>query len=328
MSLQKQLYESILQCLPRTHKVQELERFYELVSDYPRRGGKLLRGQFVLLSALAHGGTVEAAMPVAVALELFQNWVLIHDDIEDGSEERRGEPALHKQVGMPIALNVGDALHVYMWQVLLDLKLERKEAIQKEFLAMIHRTSEGQHLDLSWVESRRFDISEAEYLQMVTLKTAYYTVVSPLRLGAWCAGQNPHEDFEALGKSLGIGFQIRDDVLNLLPDSNYGKEFAGDLYEGKRTLILAHLFSKVSQTERQMLETYLAKPRNAKTSTETNAILELIADHGALDYAQNIADRHAQKGLELLKDALAPLTKQGHVNKLTGLLESLANRNT
>ncbi len=328
MALDKQLYAAMLECLPQNHELKELERFYELIRDYPRRGGKLLRGQFVLLSALAHGGTVEAALPVAVALELFQNWVLIHDDIEDGSEERRGEPALHRQVGVPIALNAGDALHVYMWQVLLGLKLEHKDAIAQEFLTMIHRTAEGQHLDLSWVQSKRFDISEAEYLQMVTLKTAYYTVISPLKLGAWCAGQTPHESFETLGKALGIGFQIRDDVLNLLPSKTYGKEFAGDLYEGKRTLIVSHLFTKVKQSERDRLESYLAKPRELKTTEETQQILVLIENYGALDYAQKVANDHAQTGLQLLKDALVPLPEQGHVNKLTGLLESLANRNT
>ncbi|MCA9835974.1 MAG: polyprenyl synthetase family protein [Trueperaceae bacterium] len=326
--MQQDLYKAMLAVLPQQHPDKELETFYRLIRDYPRRGGKLLRGQFVLLSALAHGGSVEAAMPVAVALELFQNWVLIHDDIEDGSEERRGEKALHRQVGMPIALNVGDALHIYMWQVLLGLKLEYKDAIAQEFLTMIHRTSEGQHLDLSWVEARRFDISEAEYLQMVSLKTAYYTVISPLRLGAWCAGKEPHQDFEPLGKALGIGFQIRDDVLNLLPSKTYGKEFAGDLYEGKRTLILAYLFSQLNSAEKRQLETYLAKEREQKNSEETTEILGLINKYKALDYAQKVADDHAQTGLELLINALAPLPEQGRVNELTGLLESLAKRNT
>ena len=274
--LRSRLYEAMLASLPAHHKVTELATFYELIRDYPTRGGKLLRGQFVLLSTLAHGGKVEDALPVAVAVELFQNWVLIHDDIEDGSEERRGAPALHQNVGMPIALNTGDALHVYMWQVLLGLNLDLKDAIQQEFLTMIHRTAEGQHLDLSWVENKRFDISEQEYLTMVALKTAYYTVICPLRLGALCSGVEPDERYEILGKSLGIGFQIRDDVLNLLPSKVYGKEFAGDLYEGKRTLILARIFALVSTSERNQLMSYLAKERNEKTEKETEDILELI----------------------------------------------------
>lgn len=326
MHLQEMLHKALLASLPQTHWVPELADFYRLIREYPRRGGKLLRGQFVLHSALAHGARLEAALPVGVALELFQNWVLIHDDIEDASEERRGEAALHRQVGMPIALNVGDALHVYMWQVLLGLELAHKAAIAQEFLAMIQRTAEGQHLDLSWVEHQRFDISEAEYLSMVSLKTAYYTVIAPLRLGAWCAELKPDERFETIGTDLGIGFQIRDDVLNLLPSKGYGKEFAGDLYEGKRTLILAYLFSQVTKDEKEQLESYLSKAREAKTAEETQAILDLIGHYKALDYAQTVADEHVQRGLKLLKDALATLTEQGHVDKLAGLLESLAKR--
>ena len=101
----------------------------------------------------------------------------------------RGKPALHKQVGMPVALNVGDALHVYMWQVLNQDFIS--SVIRKEFLEMIHRTAEGQHLDLNWIAQNHFDITENDYLKMVTLKTAFYTVISPLRLGAFCAEYNP-----------------------------------------------------------------------------------------------------------------------------------------
>lgn len=324
--LRERLYEAMLSVLPVEHKIPELHSFYELVRDYPRRGGKLLRGQFVLLSALAHGGKLEDALSVAVALELFQNWVLVHDDIEDGSEERRGEPALHRQVGMPIALNAGDALHVYMWQVLFKLKLPLKDAIQQEFLSMIHRTAEGQHLDLSWVENKRFDISEAEYLTMVTHKTAYYTVISPLRLGALCAGVEPDERFEALGIDLGVGFQIRDDVLNLLPSQDYGKEFAGDLYEGKRTLILARLFSCVNNAEKASLMTYLSQERHEKSPEETKTVLDLIAKHDALNYAQNVANEHAEKGLSLLHHVFKSVPNQREAMKLSGLLESLAKR--
>ena len=187
--LRAALTKAVLEPLSKDHPHPDLARFYGLIRNYPERQGKQLRGLFLLLAAEAHGGAWHDALPVAAALEQFQNWVLIHDDIVDDSEERRGEPALHKQVGMPLALNVGDALHVYMWQTLhgLGASLPREE-IWSEFTTMIHRTAEGQHLDLSWVEENRFDISEADYLEMVTLKTAFYTVVSPLNLGALCAG--------------------------------------------------------------------------------------------------------------------------------------------
>ncbi len=265
----KKIRETVLATLPKQHRLEELTRFYQLLGDYPHRTGKVLRGQLLLLSTAAHGGGWRHALTVAAALELFQNWVLIHDDIEDASEERRGSPTLHKLAGIPLALNAGDALHVYMWDLLLTppvQTLPRADEILREFVWMIHRTAEGQHLDLSWIDEKRFDISEEAYLEMVTLKTAFYTVACPLRMGALCADQKPSEDLWNAGRELGVAFQIRDDVLNLSPDISYGKEFAGDLYEGKRTLILVHLFAHATADEKDGAQRTPRKVAFAKTT--------------------------------------------------------------
>ena len=321
------LLEATLAPLPSQHSHPELNRFYTLLRDYPQRGGKQLRGLFVLLSCEAHGGAWQGALNVGAAVELFQNWVLIHDDIEDGSEERRGQPALHQQVGMPVALNVGDALHVYMWELLHDLPNDLPKAdILHTFTSMIHRTAEGQHLDLAWVTQNRFDITEADYLGMVTLKSAYYTVTAPLSLGALCAGETPSEHVETAGKALGVAFQIRDDVLNLRPSEVYGKEFAGDLLEAKRTLILAHLFTAATADEVQELESRLSKARKDKTPEDVTRVLKLIEQYGSLDYAQSVAEAKANEGLALLREAFAPLTNQALAQELTGLLETLVSR--
>src|SRR5699024_11771577 len=119
------------------------------LAEYTQRPGKLVRGMLTVLSTQAHGGSLELRLKPASILELFQSWVLIHDDIEDDSLIRRGRPALHRQVGMPVALNVGDGLHVHMWQHLLESGLPA--GVTAEFLSTIARTARGQHLDLSWV---------------------------------------------------------------------------------------------------------------------------------------------------------------------------------
>lgn len=318
------LQAKMLAFLPQQHENPDLNTFYKLIRDYPSRQGKNLRGLFVLLSCEAHGGRWQDALDVAVALELFQNWVLIHDDIEDDSDERRGQPALHKQVGMPVALNVGDALHIYMWQVLNQDKISKE--MRQEFLEMIHRTAEGQHLDLSWIAQNRFDVSEEEYLDMVTRKSAYYTVVSPLRLGAMCANLKPDERLTEAGKDLGIAFQIRDDVLNLSESEGYGKEFAGDLYEAKRTLILVHLFARANVSEKAKLIERLAKPRQDKTPNDIEFVLEKIKGYDSLNYAQRVAEAKAKSGLSLITEIAKSLPNQRLTQELTGLLESLSER--
>ena len=314
----------------------ELARFDALLSEYPRRTGKTVRGRLVVLSARAHGASAdtaaEAAVTVAAALELFQAWVLIHDDIEDHSESRRGEPALHRLVGMPVALNVGDALHVRMWRLLHELLRVPVDAtgIIDEFATMIDRTAQGQHLDLAWVERGEVDIGARAYLHMVTLKTAYYTVVSPLRLGALVAGARPDPALTQAGIDLGVAFQIRDDVLNLRPGSAasaaYGKEFAGDLYEGKRTLITTHLLDNASTRERAEIVGLLAGPRAARGEAAVTRLLALIDRHGSLDYAQRFAEQRAAAGLAAMRLALARLPDGAAADRLLSILDSVAVR--
>jgi geranylgeranyl diphosphate synthase type II len=306
----------------------ELARFRELQRDYPRRGGKGIRGRLVALSALAHGATLDQAVPVAAALELFQNWVLVHDDVEDDSETRRGRPALHRLAGVPVAINVGDAMHVAMWRLLIEGHVVHRAGVLSEFLAMIERTAEGQHLDLAWVAAHRFDVDEDAYLDMVRRKTATYTVVSPLRLGALLAGRAPDARFGPAGETLGAAFQIRDDVLNLLPDDQgrYGKEFAGDLFEGKRTLVLARAFERLGAADADRLRTLLDRPRDLKTEAEMREALALIESADALRYAQAIAERMADEGLALLQRALHDAPVAAPAGEIVALVRTLAQR--
>lgn len=320
---------AVLAALPTHHDDADLDRFYALLREYPARGGKRLRGRFVLAATEAHGGDPVRALAPAAALELFQNWVLVHDDVEDDSDERRGAPALHRQVGAPVAINVGDAMHVYMWALLLGLRGDAAfdaDAIRGEFVRLIHRTAEGQHLDLAWVHEGRFQVDEADYLRMVTLKTSWYTVIGPLNLGAYASGRAPDPAFEAHGARLGAAFQIRDDVLNLTPDVAIGKEFAGDLYEGKRTLVLAHLFAHATPDEATEAEALLARPRPEKRPEDVARLLALIERHGSLRHAQSVAEREADGALAGLRDAFAALPRRAAADGLLAQLATLAHR--
>ncbi|MFC6617487.1 polyprenyl synthetase family protein [Deinococcus radiophilus] len=330
--MRPQLQEMALSLLPSPEESAsrpELRHFYQMLRDYPERGGKGLRSELLLLSARAHGLQEggpgwERALWLAAALELFQNWVLIHDDIVDDSDERRGKPALHKLHGVSLALNAGDALHAYMWAAVHRAGLD---AGMDEFLNMIHRTAEGQHLDVSWVEHGEWDLQPQDYLEMVRLKTGYYTIVTPLRLGALAADQTPHPDFGAAGLSLGAAFQIRDDVLNLTGDpAKYGKEIGGDLLEGKRTLVALHWLGAASETRRQ---TFLEQMRLARTEKDLAVIAELLdwlRESDSLTYAHEVATQEAERGLTLLRGALNTAPDQAAAGELLGLMDTLIRR--
>ncbi len=239
---------------------------YDRVLDYPRRSAKALRPALCIATCRAFGGGLEVALPTAAVLELYHNAFLVHDDIEDGSEMRRDAPTLHATFGVPIAINIGDAMLALALAPLLDntrtVGLGKALRVLRIVADMARVSAEGQALELEWIRAARFDLTDDDYFDMVERKTSHYSFVAPLLAGAVLAGASDNETAElsSFGRALGIAFQIQDDVLNLTKD--YGKERDGDLYEGKHTLILLHMLRSATPEERQRVTGILAKPRS------------------------------------------------------------------
>ncbi len=298
----KQIDAHIFDFLPSEHDHPEVHQFYQMMLDYPLRAGKGLRPAICLLICAAFGGDPRKAINTAAALELLQNWALIHDDIEDGSDLRRGEPCLHQKHGIPIAINVGDGLHCKMWEMLNRnadlLGYELAFEIVSEFAQLSNSIVEGQHIELSWVENNRWDLAESDYWTMCVRKTASYTCITPCRVGALIAGASKNELdlFVEMGKNLGVAFQIQDDVLNLIGEERlYGKEIGGDISEGKRTLILIHLLNTCSQTETNRITEIMGQRREDKHQDEIQEVLALMERYKSIQYAQQRAKTLAQK---------------------------------
>jgi geranylgeranyl diphosphate synthase type II len=269
---------------------------YDLVGVYPTRRGKGFRSSLLLSTARAYGGQVSDALPSAVAIELLHNAFLVHDDVEDGSERRRGEPTLHREYGPALAINAGDALAVVAMAPLRDnlelLGVRLSQLVYDEFQTMMSRTIEGQAIELGWREDAVVDLVADDYLNLILLKTCAYTTIYPLRIGAvigsW--GTAPLDDLTRFGFFLGAAFQIRDDILNLIgAEEKYGKERLGDLYEGKRTLMIIHLLQSASPHERQELVRFLEGDRSGRSSARVSWVLGLLESHGSIEYAREFA---------------------------------------
>ena len=268
---------------------------YDLVADYPYRRGKMLRPSLCIATARAFGASEDDALPSAVAIELLHNAILIHDDIEDASEQRRGQPTLHEIHGVPLALNAGDMLTLLSWQPLKDHKGRLPDRIAVDVVEETERTAwecaEGQALDLGWRRENRFDLTDADYLTMVCKKTCWLGMIHPSRMGALIATHSRGR-FDALfrfGFLFGAAFQITDDLLNLEAEACYGKERDGDIWEGKRTLMLCHLYRMSPPIARQRIAAALASPREARDLAEVRWIRERMDDEGSLEYARTIA---------------------------------------
>lgn len=273
---------------PRRH-------LYDLVADYPLRGGKMMRPSLCIATARAFGAQLEEALLTAVSIELLHNGLLIHDDIEDGSEERRGQPTLHTQYGIPLALNVGDALTLLSLRPLIDnmgrIGSRLTLRILEEAERMARESAEGQALELGWRHDNTTALDERDYLEMVLKKTCWLATIYPSRVGA-LIGTRDGVDLDAFlrfGFFLGAAFQIQDDLLNLAADERYGKEANGDIREGKRTLMLIRLFRQATPDEYRRLVQLLQLSREQRTLTEVSWIRSLMDAYDCLPYARQIA---------------------------------------
>jgi len=266
------------------------------MSDYPTRGGKALRPSLCLATCETFGGPLDDALPSAVAIELLHNAFLIHDDIEDASLLRRGEPTLHRRYGTPLALNAGDGLALQAMATLrenIDLLGPRlADRIMVEFDFMSGQTVAGQALELGWCKDNRTDLEPDDYLDLIMKKTCWYTTVLPLRVGALIGSRGTAEldPMIEFGFHLGAAFQIRDDILNLVGDPGlYGKEALGDLLEGKRTLMLIHLLASAGPADRRWLVAYLGRAPVHRPPHDVARVFELMMTYGSIAFAAGVA---------------------------------------
>lgn len=260
--------------------------------DYLDRGGKGLRPALCLATCAAFGGRDEDALPSSAALELVHTAMLVHDDVEDDSELRRGEPTLHRRYGRASAVNAGDGLAVVALGALRDntrlLGPRLADRVWSEFDIMARQTVSGQARELGWQRDGRTDLTPDDYLDLILQKTCWYTTILPLRVGA-LIGSRGQADLAALtrfGFFLGAAFQIRDDVLNLVgSEALYGKESWGDLREGKRTLVLIHLLAATSARDRGRVVRFLGLEPSERTPDLVEEVMVLLREHGSIRFA-------------------------------------------
>ena len=236
-------------------------------------------------------------MGVAVAIELLHNAFLVHDDIADGSEMRRGRPTLAARYGLGAALNAGDGLAIVAGQVLRRATRrfgqDLADLVWSEFDTMALRTLEGQAIELGWQTDDVDALTPEDYLNLIMHKTCWYTTIHPLRVGAIIGSGGTVElgPLVRFGFHFGAAFQIRDDLLNLIGDERtYGKEILGDLFEGKRTLTLVHLMATAQGEDRALISDYLRRSRAERSEEMVRTIRALMDDYGSVDFTREYAE--------------------------------------
>jgi geranylgeranyl diphosphate synthase type II len=315
-------FHAMLRYLPTEHPQREL---YGLAADYPLRLGKGMRPSLCLAACRAFGGSTADAVDSAAALELLHNAFLVHDDIEDGSRARRGRPTLHALHGLPLAINAGDALTVLSQAPLLanvrTLGHRLALAVMAEFQHLGLRTIEGQATELMWRRTGRSDLTPADYLALVLNKTCWYSAIHPLRIGALIGSRRmlDLDRFDRFGFFLGATFQIHDDLENLDDRTvGYGKDWGGDVIEGKPTLPLIHLLGVGDDSVRSAVLDVIGGNGDHDPGAPAR-VIELMRAHGSLEFARTFAEALAGAALAEFEHAFSGAPVEEDANYIRAL---------
>jgi geranylgeranyl diphosphate synthase type I len=283
--------------LPRDGEPRE---FYVSVWDLLDRGGKRFRPALTFLACECVGGRREDAVGAAAAVELLHNMTLVHDDIEDESELRRGKPCIHKLYGTPTAINVGDAMLIKVFEIANSSKIpqERCRKLVSKIANRAYGITWGQAFEFSmW---KRENFTEKDVIQLLRYKTGALTGLST-EAGA-IAGGGSEEQSKVLGEfgeTVGIAFQIVDDLLNVTGDEKeYGKEIGGDIREGKRTVLAAHLLGIANPQDRRIFLRSLGRKTIKKN--EIRKAVSLYRKYGSIEYAKTQAEAYLEDAMKTL----------------------------
>ena len=266
----------------------------------PEATGKRIRPLLVLLSSAACGADWRSALPAAAAIELVHNFSLVHDDIQDNSDKRRGRPTTWVKWGMPMAINVGDSLFVMSNQAIIELRADFPAETVVRAAEILHNTclelTRGQFLDMTY--EKRNDLTVEDYWPMISGKTAAL-ISACCHIGALLGGgdEAKQESYRAFGHYLGLAFQVQDDILGIWGDEALtGKSAASDLIEGKNSLpVLAGLGAN-----RKFAARWKDGPIRAD---EVQELTRLLAAEGAYQTAADASKQMTDLALMSLREA-------------------------
>ena len=221
-------------------------------------GGKRIRPVLLLMAYQLYRDDMERVLPTALGLEMYHNYTLLHDDVMDKADMRRGKPTVHKVWDENTAILSGDAMLVLAYQLMGQASADHLKAVLDLFTTTALEIGEGQQYDMDF--ESRMDVREEEYIEMIRLKTSVLLACA-LKLGALQADA-PAADADLLyrfGENIGLAFQLQDDLLDVYGDpKTFGKNIGGDILEGKKTFMLINALRLANSAQREALEKWLA----------------------------------------------------------------------
>ena len=289
---------------------------YEPIGYTLASGGKRIRPTLAMIASSLFGGKEEEVLPAALALEVFHNFTLLHDDVMDRAEVRRGRPTVHVKWNDNTAILSGDQMLIEAYKLLSHVPTDKLPQVLQWFNTMATGICEGQQYDVDFEQKN--EVSIAEYMKMIELKTSVLLAYA-LKIGGYIAGANPAqlESLYQFGLHIGLAFQIQDDILDVYGNpETFGKAIGGDICCNKKTFLLLTAFEKADPQSKAELQQWLAI---SNRNQEKIAAITAIYDHlGVRAAGETAMEEHTTLALAQL-DTLPQ-------NEATAQLRSLAER--
>ncbi|PZX65884.1 polyprenyl synthetase family protein [Hydrotalea sandarakina] len=292
------------------------KNLYDPCRYFLQLGGKRIRPVFCLMGNELFGEIHEDAYKVGTAIELFHNFTLIHDDIMDEADLRRGKPTVHTKYGNTAALLSGDVMMIKAYQYLENIQTEYLKNILHLFNKTAVEVCEGQQLDMDYAQDNRIDLYD--YIKMIELKTSVLLAAS-LEMGAIIGGasEGSSKHLYAFGKNLGIAFQIQDDYLDAFGDAaKFGKEIGGDIKQNKKTALLIRALEVA--TDAQKLKLNDAMNNNADNKVET--VIQLFRECGVPEWAKALKEEYLNKAMYHLEEVAVQSSRKKHLKDIAAFL--------
>ena len=294
---------------------------YEPIDYTISLGGKRLRPVLCLASCELFGGSLSDGLNAAIAIELFHNFTLLHDDIMDEAPIRRGQPSVYKKWNSNVAILSGDTMFAKAYEYIGKVEQSKLADIHRIFTQTAIEVCEGQQYDMNFEEKTH--VTEEEYINMIRLKTAVLLGAS-LKIGGIIGGASK-EDLKHIyqfGENLGIAFQLKDDLLDAYADQEkFGKQTGNDIVTNKKTYLLIRAFDRADERQRERLNYYFDSAKKFEDQEKIAAVMEIFNQLGIEEETKNAVKGYQQKAIQALDAINISEGRKGTLLAITDYLD-------
>jgi geranylgeranyl diphosphate synthase, type II len=316
MHTSEQLLEKVRIALSGVKLENQPEELYKPISYTLDLGGKRIRPVMVLLACEMFGGDVETAINSAIAIEIFHNFTLLHDDIMDNAPIRRGKPSVYKKWNSNVAILSGDTMFAIAYECLARSDSKVLHKVLNIFTRAAIEVCEGQQYDMNYETVDA--VSDEEYIEMIRLKTSVLIAAS-LKTGAVIAGANDKDvdNIYAFGEYVGLAFQLQDDLLDVYGNQDkFGKKIGGDIVTNKKTFLYIHALQEAKGKDLELLQHYFSS-LDFDPEEKVSEVRKIYDKLGVKEATEKRINEYYEEALEYFKKTSAPQDKKSILKKFT-----------